>query len=143
MICLSNIKGVGLEKPCVSLTWKPKETRKKINKLSSFKIHINEEAMDELREPTRIKLELLIDNLWKFYLLGEIKTEADLIIFVNRFMKDYAPAILFLGKRHFEFETHKDGAIVSFNNKLVLSRKYLKKKFRERTKEFMQEYRNE
>lgn len=136
---ICRIKGVSKEFPCVTLIWDVKGVRKKQNRISAFKIYFSKEDADDLMRPTRVKLDLLVSNLLRFVKIKQIKTELDLEIFVNQFMMEYSPALLFELKRHFKC-VHMDNEDVTEPRGELVTDKYIKQKYKERVHETIREF---
>lgn len=136
MIGYCSIKGVGKDFRVISLFWKVKEVRNKKRKVSALKIFLDENELEQLGIATRTKTELLISNLLLFRDMGKLKTELDLELFINSFMREYSPAILFNGKRHFSKTNLKDNEYIKPRAKEI-NKKYINKKVRKRMRDLL------
>ena len=141
MIGYCSIKGVGQDFNTLTLVWRVKEIRNKKRKIKGLKVYLDERELARLGEPTRIKMDLLVSQLVSFNHLNKFDTELDLELFVNSFILDYSPAILFLGKRHFKKIHMSDDSYVKPEATLI-DKKYMSRKRKEQMMTLLEDARD-
>lgn len=143
MVGHSTICGLKEQETVIVLRWDTKGRKKHGYKINSLKLYLDENTFYELNETSKMKLEVLIGEIYRLNKLKKIKSELDLTILINGFMMEHNPAILFNRRKHFTFEyspNDDDFREVSFLNTFtLLDDKYFKEKYNRLRKRLMKD----
>lgn len=144
MIGFSKVMGIKEQEPVITLLWETKGRKRKRYRIKSLKLYLHERHLEQLNKTTKMKAELLLNQIYSIYKLGRIRGEMDLEILINGFMRERNPAMVFNSTKHFTYtHTAEHPSIIKTNldadGYVLVNDKYFKRKFNKLRKNLMKE----
>ena len=148
MIGHSNIMGTKEQETFAVLFWDTKGRKKQKYRIKSLRVYLNERNLNNLNETTRMKAELLLSEIYRLIKIKRVRSELDLEVFINGFMREHNPAMLHNGKKHFSYRhTPNENCVLRTTLEsegfVLADDRYYKRKFNKLRKELMKDVINE